>query len=103
LRWDERRATPSGLATGPEVAEAGELETSRVSIEPLGDEREAARFTVPISSEGIEVDLVIDVVFVRVGRAIALLTVADAFNVFDEDLKAELTSKMVRSLSSAVV
>jgi hypothetical protein len=43
------------------------------------------------------------VVFVRVGRAIALLTVADAFNAFDEDLKAELTSKMVRSLSSAVV
>ena len=70
--------SPRGPGAPAESVEVGELETSRVSIEPLGDDREAAGFTIPITTEGIDVDFVIDVVYVRVGRAIALLTLLDA-------------------------
>jgi hypothetical protein len=83
-------------------AEVGEPETSRVSTEPLGDEREAVRITVPVSAEGIDVDLVIDTVFVRVGRGIALPLFVDTFSAFDEDLKADLTSTVVRRLSAGL-
>jgi hypothetical protein len=92
-------AGPTGQGGGTQV---GEPETSRVSIELLGDEREAARITVPVSAEGIDVDLIIDLVFVRVGRGIALVTVTDALTPFDEDLKAELTSTVIRRLSAAL-
>jgi hypothetical protein len=96
----ERLGEQAGPAGGG--AEVGEPETSRVSIEPLGDEREAVRITVSVSAEGIEVDLVIDTVFVRVGRGIALPLFVDTFSAFDEDLKADLTSTVVRRLSAGL-
>lgn len=96
LLGDEERAGPGGKV------EVGEPETSRVSIEPLGDEREAARITIPFQSQGIDVDVTIDAVFVRVGRGIAALVFVDVLSGFDEDLKAELTSKVVRRLSAGL-
>jgi hypothetical protein len=55
-----------------------------------------------VSAQGIGGDLIIDVVFVRVGRDVALVTFIDDLTPFDEDLKAELTSTVVRRLSGAL-
>jgi hypothetical protein len=88
-------------ATGSDV-EVGDASTSRVSIDPLGDDREALRVQVPFSSEGIDVDLYIDAAYIRVGRGIALLTTSDVFSPFDDELRADLMSKLVRRLSTGL-
>jgi hypothetical protein len=85
-----------------EDLEFGEPTTSRVVIDPLGDERDATRITIPVSAQGIDVDIIADYVLVRVGRGIAAVTFVDTLTAFDEDLKAELTSKVVRRLSAAL-
>ena len=80
--------------------DVGEVRAARLSIDPLGDEREAARLTVPVTSDGVDVDLVIDIRMIRVGRAADLMLFFNASSPFDEDLAAELTSSTVRRLSS---
>jgi hypothetical protein len=69
---------------------------------PPGDERDATRITIPVSAQGIDVDIIADYVLVRVGRGIAAVTFVDTLTAFDEDLKAELMSKVVRRLSAAL-
>lgn len=78
----------------------GEPSTARVRVDPLGDEREGGRVTLPLSVGGFDVDLTVDYAFVRVGRGVALLAFADVLTPFDEDLRAELTSKVVRRLTA---
>jgi hypothetical protein len=48
------------------------------------------------------VDIIADYVLVRVWRGIAAVTFVDTLTAFDEDLKAELMSKVVRCLSAAL-
>jgi hypothetical protein len=78
----------------------GEPSTARVRVDPLGDEREGGRVTLPLSVGGFDVDLTVDYVFVRVGRGVALLVFADVLTPFDEDLRADLTSKVVRRVAA---
>jgi hypothetical protein len=87
--------------TGSDL-EVGDASTSRVSIDPLGDDREAIRVQVPISSEGVDADYYIDAAYIRVGRGIALLTTIDLLSPFDEELRADLLSKVVRRLSTSL-
>ena len=82
--------------------EVGEPETARVAMDPLGDERDASRITFPVTSEGTELDVFADYVVVRAGRGLALLTFIDVLSPFDEELGAELTSRVVRRLSSGL-
>jgi len=74
--------------------------TARVRVDPLGDEREGGRVTLPLSVGGLALDLTVDYAFVRVGRGVALLAFADVLTPFDEDLRADLTSKVVRRLTT---
>jgi hypothetical protein len=90
------------LDVGEDV-EVGDVETGRVAINPLGDERDAARFTVPVSSDGSDRDLHVDIVFVRTGRAIAFVVFTDVFRAFDDDLREELTGKVLRPLSEGAI
>jgi hypothetical protein len=78
----------------------GEPSTARVRVDPLGDQREGGRVTLPLSVGGFDVDLTVDYAFVRVGRGVALLAFADVLTPFDEDLRADLTSKVARRLAA---
>jgi hypothetical protein len=71
-------------------------------MDPLGDERDASRITLPVTSEGTEVDVFADHVLVRVGRGLALLTFVDVLSAFDEELSADLTSTVVRRLAAGL-
>ena len=77
------------------VVEVGDTKTAELSVDPLGDERSASRITLPLSA-----DVVIDLVFVRVGRAVSLNLFVDMFTAFDEDLRGDLTASSVKRLTA---
>ena len=56
--------------------------------------------TVPVKTQGVDVEVIVDVVSVRVGRALALPIFLDVLTPFDENLREDLTGKMVRRLSA---
>jgi hypothetical protein len=102
---DTRTCLAEGLVKGLGESgdvEAGESRTSRLAVDPLGDEREAARIVVPVTTQGVDADLIFDIVYVRTGRAIALCLFADAFSAFDDELREDLTGKVVRRLSAGI-
>ncbi len=82
--------------------DAGEARTGRLAIDPLGDQREAARIAFPVKAEGVDVDITTDLVYVRTGRAIAFGLFFDTFTAFDDELREDLTGKIVRRLSAGV-
>lgn len=80
--------------------EVGDASSARLSLDPLGDQREAARVTVSITTEeGLDVDVIVDLVFVRADRGISLGLFIDVFSPFDTDLREQLTATSVRRLS----
>jgi hypothetical protein len=93
------RTVSEGVADQGEV-EVGDAKTAELSVDPLGDERSASRITLPLSAEGVDVDLVIDLVFVRIGRAVSLNLFVDTFTAFDEDLRGDLTASSVKRLTA---
>jgi hypothetical protein len=83
-------------------AEVGTPSTGELSIKPLGDERAAGRVTLPVSAQGQNVDVILDLIFVRAGRGMAIMIFVDVLSPFDEDLRADLTGKVVRRLTADV-
>jgi hypothetical protein len=81
---------------------AGDPSTGRLSVDPLGDEREAARIAITASAQGVDVEVTADVVYVRVSRAIALNVYLNQWTEFDDTLREDLTGKVARRLSAAV-
>lgn len=78
----------------------GEPRSARLSLDPLGDEREAARVTLPVTTEeGLDVDVIVDLVFVRADRGISLGLFIDVLSAFDGDLREQLTATSVQRLS----
>ena len=73
-----------------------------MSTDPLGDERDAARITVPVMSEGVDLDVIVDMVFVQAARGLTLTLFIGVLTPFDEDLRDELTATSVRRLSETV-
>jgi hypothetical protein len=78
--------------------EVGKLSTGRLAVDPLGDERDGGRVTLPLGTQGLDLDATVDFAIVRVGRAIALLEFIDVPTPFNNDLRADLTRKVVRRL-----
>jgi hypothetical protein len=96
-----KAAAGSGPGNAADI-EVGEPRTRRVAIDPVGDEREGSRITLPLRIQGEEVDLVLDYVVVRVDRGLVLLTFIDLLAPFDENLRADLTSKVTRRLAAGL-
>jgi hypothetical protein len=80
----------------------GEPSTVRLPVERQGDQRAGGRATLPMSTSGLDIELTVDYVFVRVGRGVALLALADVQRPFDEDLRADLTRTVVRRLAAGL-
>jgi hypothetical protein len=83
-------------------ATVGEITTSSLSIEPVGDDRAAGRFAIPVKSSGGTVTVTLDLIFVRVDRGIAILTLVDTLTPFDETLAAKLTRDVVDRLGAGL-
>ena len=78
----------------------GEPSIARVRMRAVGDERRGGRVTLPLTAEGVDIDLVVDYLFVRVGRGVALLALGDAFSAFDANLRDQLTATLTRRLAA---
>ena len=80
--------------------EVGDATSARLALDPLGDQRDAGRVTVPLTTaEGVEVDLVADMVFVRSDRGLSLGLFIDVVSPFDSDLREQLTATSAQRLS----
>jgi hypothetical protein len=83
-------------------ATVGKVATSQLGIDPVGEESAAAHITFPLSTQGVDVDINLDLVIVRQGRAISLLLLIDSFTEFDDDLRSQLTSTTAERLQTAL-
>ena len=79
----------------------GKPTTGQVAVDAVGDEQAGGRATVPLNTQGLDVDVDVDLVFVRVGRAVTTLVFIDVLSPFDEDLRAQLTRKVVGRMTAA--
>lgn len=70
---------------------------------PCGDDRAAGRLTIPASSEGIDVRLFVDVVFIRVRRGVQIELFSSALRPFHASLRSRLTAVTARRLGSSLV
>jgi hypothetical protein len=81
----------------------GAMSTGTVSIGPIGDERAASRFTVPVSKNATNVTVYVDVVVVRVDRGIAFTELLDVFSPFDRLLEAKLVRRSAARLRTGLM
>ncbi len=83
------------LISSGEDVEIGEITFNELSFEDLGDDSIAFRLTVPLSSEGVDVDLYVDYVIARKGRVAVTNSFQTTFTPFDEAVALELTEIVV--------
>lgn len=63
-----------------EGVEVGEITVGRLNVTPVGDDTQAIRVVVPLSADGFNVDLVVDLVLIRVGRSLSGLAAQSQFS-----------------------
>lgn len=66
-----------------EGIEVGDVTLNRMSFPRFGDDSTAMRVTVPMTTQGMSVDVFFDAVFVRVGRATGTVTYLSVFTPAD--------------------
>ena len=76
----------------------GKPQASRIAIDPLGDERQGSQIMLTVRVP-YDIDHREDFVVVRLGRGIANLQFISTLTPFDDNLREDLTSKVVRRLS----
>jgi len=79
----------------------GTITTAPLDLGTTGDERLGTRITIPVSHKGVDANVLVDLVVVRVGRAFALELFVDALQPFDEGFRAKLTDTQVKRLRVA--
>ena len=89
-------------AADDEDVEIGDVETGELSVDPVGAESNAARISLDYTVSGIDLTLAADLLFIREGRGIAFLVLADETDTFDEQLRARLASISARKLRNAL-
>lgn len=81
----------------------GKVTTGELSMPPVGSESAVGRFTVPVMTNGANVSTFLDVVFVRVGRGIAIVNYADVSTPFGEALRNRLTRTLAGRLRAGLL
>lgn len=71
----------------------------RLEIAPVGDQTTAIRLSVRISSGGIGLDVVEDLIFVRAGRGIIVFSFSAAGAPFHRAFEAKLTRSVAGRLA----
>jgi hypothetical protein len=80
----------------------GDARTGELRIDPVGDESSGSRIYLDYSSKGIDLTLNADLIFVRKGRGLTLITEIDELGEFDSQLREELTTLAYRRLRNAL-
>ncbi len=75
--------------------------TAPLPLDATGDERSGTQLTIPVSRQGVDANILVDVVVARTGRALALDLFVDAFNPFDSGFRGKLTATHLRRLRDA--
>jgi hypothetical protein len=71
-------------------------------IEPVGDEHSAHLVTVRLSDRGVRATAYADVIFVRVGRAVAAFSLGKVGRIFDPALETKLATAVASRLASGL-
>jgi hypothetical protein len=82
-------------------AQVGDVTAERGGIPTYGDESVGIEITVPFSIAGTDAKVIIDMVFVRVGNAVAELSFQNTFQAFPTQAAAAITAKAAEKLSRA--
>lgn len=72
-----------------------------LSFPVVGEESAAYRVTVSVSGKGLNVDLYIDFLYARVGRALGELSFQDSLTPFDDTLAQKLAAKFAAKLPTS--
>ena len=91
--------TTKALADGG-ASEVRDVRVRRLSLGRLGDQRAGARFIFPLTAAGVELDLNIDLTYVRRGRALSLVFCLKAGGAFDSRLRRDLVAKQAGRLAA---
>jgi hypothetical protein len=78
----------------------GAITTAPLALDPVGDDRAGTRITIPVNHDGVDADVLVDLVVVRVERALAAGLYVDAITPFDAAFLAKLTARQVSRLRS---
>jgi hypothetical protein len=79
----------------------GSTAKAPLTLDAVGDERTGTRLTIPVSRQGVDASILLDVVVARSGRALALQLFVDAVNPFDSGFRDKLIATQVRRLRDA--
>jgi hypothetical protein len=90
----------TGAFAGVAGVESGEPQIAPLQTAPAGDEHAGARVTLPITADGLDVDVTIDLVFVRAGRGLSLNLFVNALAPFDPALRDKLVAATVGRLAA---
>ncbi len=85
---------------GQAGVESGTPQIAPLEVAAIGDEHAAARVTIPVKAQGLEVNVSIDLVFMRAGRGISLNLFVNALAPFEAGLRDGLTDATVGRLAA---
>lgn len=100
-----------GKALGNQLAKAaastsstkvtfGQPSSAVLSISPVGDQAAAGRITIPYTVQGVNLEAVVDLVFVRVDRGIQILSFIGSAGAFDPTAETDLTRAATNRLAA---
>jgi hypothetical protein len=76
----------------------GQITSGQLSMPAVGDESVLGRVTIPITANGLSIDIYLDLVFAREGRGGAVLLFLDTVTPFDEALRNQLSRTLAGRL-----
>jgi hypothetical protein len=86
----------------PEDAVVGKVTASPLEVAPGGDELTAYRIVVPIATQGLTIDIVLDAVLIRSGRSVAGLSFQSVLSPFPTEEIDRYVALAVERLPSRV-
>ena len=91
-----------GFQLAAQGATLDSLTSRALAIAPVGDQHSAHLVTVHLSAGATRATAYADVIFVRVGRAVAAFSLGDVGQMFDPGLEAKLAKAVADRLASSL-
>ena len=89
-----------GFETAAQGATLDSIAQRRLNIEPVGDEHSAHLLIVRVSAGAAKATAYADVIYVRVGRAVAAFSLGQVDRIFDTALENKLATAVAGRLAS---
>lgn len=87
---------------GGSSAKIGDVQTGELRMDPIGDDSSAARITLDYSAKGFDLTLTDDIIYIRKGRGLSLITLGDESGDFDSQLRDDLIKIAYRRIRNAL-